>query len=186
MRVVSMGAADFECFIRDCMRWGVVEPRVSVFMDELEEIADSEFACPYRLDLDAFGFDYYQSIGQVLVDIRRDNDLTTEDVAWVVGCKPEQYEGFENTVYGRSIPQLLGVRIIVGLGVQDSSIFLKYMDAYRGFKSARRVQELRTRVLECFDENECAGLLKYVKVYRERVIHYRREKFVSFNRPVGD
>ena len=183
MRVVGFGAADFEAFISECIRWGIVEPRVVGYMDELANLSDGDFACPYVLDVDAFGYDYYRSIGKVLVELRTENNITIEEMAWILGLEPEKYEGYEQPVYGRTIPHTLGARIIVGLSISDSSVFLKYMEDFSAFKNARRVQELRTHVLECFDEAACAKLMDFTIAFRDCITSFRRDRFVATNRP---
>ncbi|PCK02987.1 MAG: hypothetical protein COA42_21580 [Alteromonadaceae bacterium] len=153
LRSCDFDPDNFFNLIRDCLKWGVLSRGAEDPLSKLEKYDGSDFLFPDKINLDKFGYEYYNSVGSTFKKIRIANGFLIESIAAILGVTPEKYLRIESPRFGDTFDQSFAFRSVFIFNLQDnSSVFLEEMQKYRGMLLSRKIQELRTRVFECYQE----------------------------------
>ena len=153
-----MGADEFRYFISKILHFiepGTVRQLRERWAALLEADTDEKaISAPHPLDITAFGRDYYLSVAHVLREFRKQNNLSLENMAMVLGVSDRRYASFENT---DNPPQTMGLhlaaRLKLAFHIPDTVPFLSMMKAFPGFANARAIQQQRElMLLQLFSE----------------------------------
>lgn len=122
-----------------------IDVDLSTHTRELDELRHYKFLMPERLDIDAFGQDYYQSVGREFSAFRKTYGLNFDDMANGLGCTVEKYKKYEEGT--ALMPFTIGLRLKHGFKYNHTSDFTRHMTRYPGFSISRRIQDTREAVI---------------------------------------
>nr|WP_241903747.1 hypothetical protein [Enterovibrio norvegicus] len=102
---------------------------------------------PKQLDLEAFAEDYYRSLAITIKAFRKQNQLSRELMASVLGISDYQYQVLENASKPVAFSVALGFRGKLGFKLNSHASFTSHMSTYPAFHELRVVQHVRDTLI---------------------------------------
>ncbi|PCK09307.1 MAG: hypothetical protein COA42_04695 [Alteromonadaceae bacterium] len=144
---------------------------VESLIQALSEYEDEMFMAPNEIDYDKFGRDYNRAVAGGLKRMRTEKNFAHSDMMEVFYVDRITYDVYENPYRDHYLPIEFGRRLQLGFNIESSVDFVVDMRTYTKFIVARKVQDLRVKIIAAIFYQLPSDLTRWFREFAEQTMY---------------